>query len=163
DALPLVERMVFDSPIPLNEEQRKILLAVREPQGRIVVVEGPPGTGKSHTITAIAADCAFNKKSCLVLSDKTEALDVVYDKLSDAMSRVRHDRDFPNPILRLGQDTAQTLRQAISTTVQTLGRVSLAAVKTMHEQEAALGERAPAVLQQVHAVMDANVLSELEA
>lgn len=199
DALPLVERMVFDSPIPLNEEQRKILLAMREPQGRIVVVEGPPGTGKSQTITAIAADCAFNKKSCLVLSDKTEALDVVYDKLSDAMSRVRHDRDFPNPILRLGQqaanfkrltstgtisqisafakamkgnqpaleserqDTAQTLRQAISTTVQTLGRVSLAAVKTMHEQEAALGERAPAVLQQVHAVMDANVLSELEA
>ena len=29
----------------------------------------------------------------------------------------------------------------------------------MHEQEAELGERAPAVLQQVHAVMDANVLA----
>lgn len=103
DELPMVDRMVYDSPIPLNEEQRKVLMAVRHKEGKIIVVSGPPGTGKSHTITAIAADCAFNQVSCLVLSDKTEALDVVYDKLSDAMSRVRHDRDFPNPILRLGQ------------------------------------------------------------
>ena len=108
--LPLVDRMVFDAPIPLNEEQRKILLATRKPEGRIIVVEGPPGTGKSHTITAIAADCAFNKKSCLVLSDKTEALDVVQSKLTEAMSRVRHERDFPNPILRLGQQNANFKR-----------------------------------------------------
>ena len=199
DALPLVDRMVFDSPIPLNEEQRKVLLAVREPQGMIVVVEGPPGTGKSHTITAIAADCAFNKRSCLVLSDKTEALDVVYDKLSEAMSRVRHDRDFPNPILRLGQqatnfkrltstatvtqvgafakamkanrptleaerkDTASTLKESISKTVEILGSVSLSLVKDTHEQEAELAQRAPAVMEQVEAVVDAEALSDLEA
>lgn len=106
DGLPMVDRMVFDSPIPLNEEQRKILMATRHPEGRIVVVEGPPGTGKSHTITAIAADCAFNQRSCLVLSDKAEALEVVHSKLSEAMSRVRHDRDFPNPLLRLGRQDA---------------------------------------------------------
>jgi very-short-patch-repair endonuclease len=106
DALPLVDRMVFDSPIPLNEEQRKILMAVRHAEGRIVVVEGPPGTGKSHTITAIAADCAFNQRSCLVLSDKAEALEVAQNKLSEAMSRVRHDPNFPNPLLRLGRQNA---------------------------------------------------------
>lgn len=106
DGLPLVDRLVFDSPIPLNEEQRKILLATRHPEGRIIVVEGPPGTGKSHTITAIAADCAFNQRSCLVLSDKAEALEVVHSKLSEAMNRVRHDRDFPNPLLRLGRQDA---------------------------------------------------------
>lgn len=106
DGLPVVDRVVFDSPIPLNEEQRKILLAVRNPEGRIIVVEGPPGTGKSHTITAIAADCAFTQRSCLVLSDKAEALEVVQNKLSDAMSRVRHDPNFPNPILRLGRQHA---------------------------------------------------------
>jgi very-short-patch-repair endonuclease len=106
DALSLPERLVCDTPIPLNEEQRKILLAVRNPEGRIVVVEGPPGTGKSHTITAIAADCALNQRSCLVLSDKNEALEVVQAKLSEAMNRVRHDRDFPNPLLRLGRQDA---------------------------------------------------------
>lgn len=199
DALPLVDRLVFDSPIPLNEEQRKVLLAVREPEGMIVVVEGPPGTGKSHTITAIAADCAFNKRSCLILSDKTEALDVVYDKLSEAMSRVRHDRDFPNPILRLGQqaanfkrltststvtqvgafakamkanqpaleaereETAKALKTSISTTVDILGSVSLSSVKETHELEAELAQLAPAVLEQVEAVVDSDALSDLEA
>lgn len=117
NALPMVDRLVFDSPIPLNEEQRKILLAVRNPTGKIIVVEGPPGTGKSHTITAIAADCAFNKKTCLVLSDKSEALEVVQHKLSEAMSRVRHERNFPNPLLRLGQQDANFRRLVGNQTV----------------------------------------------
>jgi very-short-patch-repair endonuclease len=121
DALPLVERVVIDSPVPLNEEQIKILSAIRNPQGKIIVVEGPPGTGKSHTITAIAADCALRGRSCLILSDKTEALNVVQTKLSDAMSQVRHDKDFPNPILRLGHDQANFKRLTSS---QTLTQVS---------------------------------------
>lgn len=132
DGLPLVDRMVFDSPIPLNEEQRKILLAVRNPEGRIVVVEGPPGTGKSHTITAIAADCAFNKRSCLVLSDKAEALQVVQDKLSEAMSRVRHDPNFPNPLLRLGRQNAN-FKKLVGN--QTVNQVA-AFVKAMKANEA---------------------------
>ncbi|CAJ0777464.1 hypothetical protein LMG18090_00821 [Ralstonia mannitolilytica] len=136
--LPLVERMVFDSPIPLNEEQRKVLLAVRNANGKIVVVEGPPGTGKSHTITAIAADCAFNNKSCLVLSDKTEALDVVVSKLSEAMSRVRHDRDFPNPILRLGQQNANFRKLTSNATVTQIGAYAKA---TRANREALDAER----------------------
>ena len=68
------------------------------------MVEGPPGTGKSHTITAIAADCALSGRSCLILSDKMEALNVVQSKLSDAMNQARHDKNFPNPLLRLGQE-----------------------------------------------------------
>ena len=121
DELPLVDRVVIDSPVPLNEEQVKVLSAIRNPVGKIVVVEGPPGTGKSHTITAIAADCALRDRSCLILSDKTEALDVVQNKLSDAMNQVRHDRNFPNPILRLGQDQANFKRLTSS---QALTQVS---------------------------------------
>ena len=121
DALPLVDRVVINSPVPLNEEQIKILSAIRSPQGRIIVVEGPPGTGKSHTITAIAADCALRGRTCLILSDKTEALDVVQNKLSEAMSQVRHDKNFPNPILRLGREQANFKRLTSS---QTLVQVS---------------------------------------
>lgn len=126
DGLPMVERMVFDSPIPLNEEQRKVLLAVRRSEGKVIKVSGPPGTGKSHTITAIAADCAFNQRSCLVLSDKAEALDVVYEKLSEAMSRVRHDRDFPNPILRLGRQENNFKRLTSSAAVAQISAYSSA-------------------------------------
>jgi hypothetical protein len=110
DQLPLVDRVVVDSPVPLNEEQMKILAAIKKSEGKFIVVEGPPGTGKSHTITAIAADSALRGKSCLILSDKTEALDVVQSKLSNTMNLARHDDRFPNPILRLGQDQANFKR-----------------------------------------------------
>ena len=110
DGIPIDQRAVPDMPIPLNEEQQKVLQAVRHPEGRFIVVEGPPGTGKSHTIVAIAADCAFRQKSCLILSDKPEALDVVHSKLSAAMNEVRGSDEFPNPLLRLGTEQANFRR-----------------------------------------------------
>jgi len=102
DDTPLVDRLVYKTPIPLNEEQIKILKAVKMQEGKFILVEGPPGCGKSHTITAIAADCILHNKSCLVLSDKKEALDVVHDKINKTMDQVRHEEKFLNPILRLG-------------------------------------------------------------
>lgn len=103
DSLSVPERLVAISPIPVNEEQRKILAALREPDCNYLAIQGPPGTGKSHTITAIAFDCILNGWNVLVLSDKKEALDVVQDKLETAFAAVRHGGDdFPNPILRLG-------------------------------------------------------------
>lgn len=96
-------RLVAESPIPLNEEQRRLLLALHDPKCRFIVVHGPPGSGKSHTITAIAFDCILSGKSVLVLSDKKEALDVVEDKLTQTLQKVRATEDFQNPILRLGR------------------------------------------------------------
>lgn len=121
DERSVVDRVVIDTPVPLNEEQIKILSAIQNPKGRIIVVEGPPGTGKSHTITAIAADCALKGKSCLILSDKVEALNVVQDKLSTTMSQVRHSKDFVNPILRLGMGQANFKKL---TSQQTLTQIS---------------------------------------
>jgi hypothetical protein len=54
DDTPTTDRLVFKSPLPLAEEQRKVLNALRHPDAKFVIVEGPPGTGKSHTISAIA-------------------------------------------------------------------------------------------------------------
>lgn len=134
DKTTIPERLVVDSPIPLNEEQQKVLRAIQHDTGRIVVVEGPPGTGKSHTIVAIAADCALNKKSCLILSDKREALEVVYDKLSKAMNDVRSTNDFPNPLLRLGTEQANFRKLTSSTS---LSQVS-SQVKATKQKSAAL-------------------------
>ena len=115
DDKPMPERLVFDLPLPLVEEQRKILSAIKHPDARLIAVEGPPGTGKSHTITAVAFDLILSGKSLLVLSDKKEALDVVEDKLNQALAKVRPTEDFPNPILRLGKDAsnyAQLLKKS---------------------------------------------------
>ncbi len=114
DSMDIPDRLVANSPIPVNEEQRKILSALKDPKCNYVSVQGPPGTGKSHTITAIAFEGILNGQSILILSDKTEALDVVQDKLESVLSKVRHgDEDFPNPILRLGR-TGNTFNRLVS-------------------------------------------------
>lgn len=110
DDQPLAARLVIESPIPLNDEQQAIRKALQDPHCRFVVVQGPPGTGKSHTISALAFDSILRNQSALILSDKTEALDVVEDKLGKTMSAVRGDEDFQNPILRLGKSGANYKR-----------------------------------------------------
>ena len=107
------DRLVAASPIPLNSEQLQILNAVRKPNCKYIIVEGPPGTGKSHTITAVVFDAILNQKSVLVLSDKKEALDVVEKNITETMNKVRFDQNFQNPILRLGK-TGNTYSQILS-------------------------------------------------
>lgn len=109
------DRLVFNSPIPLNSEQLQILSAIRKDDCKYIIVEGPPGTGKSHTITAIVFDSILKNQSVLILSDKKEALDVVEDKITETMNKVRLDKNFQNPILRLGK-TGSTYSQILATT-----------------------------------------------
>jgi len=107
------ERLVHASPVPLNSEQRQILGALNKEGCKYLVVEGPPGTGKSHTITAIVFDAILKGKSVIVLSDKKEALDVVEDKITDTMNKIRLGDSFQNPILRLGK-TGSTYNSILS-------------------------------------------------
>lgn len=50
--------------------------------GRNLVVEGPPGTGKSQTIVNLIAELLAEGKSVLFVSEKMAALDVVRDRLT---------------------------------------------------------------------------------
>jgi very-short-patch-repair endonuclease len=113
DSRQVPDKLVFRSPIPLNGEQLQIIAAVKKKGCRYITVEGPPGTGKSHTITAIAFNAILDNQNVLVLSDKKEALDVVEDKITEAMNKVRIDKNFQNPILRLGK-TGSTYGQILS-------------------------------------------------
>lgn len=124
DQTKTTDQLVYASPIPLNAEQRRILSAVRKDNCKYITVEGPPGTGKSHTITAIVFNIILNNQSVLVLSDKKEALDVVEDKITDTLNKVRKDQNFQNPILRLGK-TGNTYSQILSST-------SLGSIKNFH-------------------------------
>lgn len=103
DSKDIPQKLVFESPITLNDEQKQVLMALQKPDCKYLVLEGPPGTGKSHTITALICKALLEEKSVLVLSDKKEALDVVEEKISDTLNKIRHDEDFQNPILRLGR------------------------------------------------------------
>lgn len=50
-------------------------------KGKNLVVEGPPGTGKSQTITNIIAELLVSGKKVLFVSEKMAALEVVKDRL----------------------------------------------------------------------------------
>ena len=109
------ERLVYKSPIPLNSEQQQILSSINNDKCKYVLVEGPPGTGKSHTITAIVFNTILENKSVLVLSDKKEALDVVENNIEKTLNKVRIDEKFQNPVLRLGK-TGNNYGQLLSQT-----------------------------------------------
>ena len=53
-------------------------------QGKSLVIEGPPGSGKSQTITNIIAASVANGKKVLFVAEKMAALNVVKDRLDKA-------------------------------------------------------------------------------
>lgn len=66
-------------PVPADSSQ---LEAVAEAEARrTFVLEGPPGTGKSQTITNLLAHSLANGKRVLFVAEKRAALDVVKDRL----------------------------------------------------------------------------------
>jgi very-short-patch-repair endonuclease len=68
-------------PLPWNDEQKRIAERIDSNYG--VVVKGPPGTGKSHTIANLIARFLAEGKSVLVTSQTSKALDVLRDKLPE--------------------------------------------------------------------------------
>lgn len=52
--------------------------------GKNLVIEGPPGTGKSQTITNLIAAAIANQKKVLFVAEKAAALDVVKRRLDQA-------------------------------------------------------------------------------
>jgi very-short-patch-repair endonuclease len=69
-------------PLPADASQLAAVFAAAD--GRSFVLEGPPGTGKSQTITNLIAHCLAEGKSVLFVSEKMAALDVVHDRLQKA-------------------------------------------------------------------------------
>jgi hypothetical protein len=50
-------------------------------QGKNLVIQGPPGTGKSQTLTGIIANTISNAGTCLIVCEKKNALDIIYNTL----------------------------------------------------------------------------------
>lgn len=65
--------------VPADGSQLRALLAVG--LGHSLVIEGPPGTGKSQTITNLVAQALAYGKSVLFVAEKRAALEVVHARL----------------------------------------------------------------------------------
>lgn len=66
-------------PVPVDASQLHAIRAAAE--GKSFVLHGPPGTGKSQTITAIIANALAKGKSVLFVAEKMAALSVVHHRL----------------------------------------------------------------------------------
>jgi len=66
----------------INFAQEKVIELID--QEKKVVIWGPPGTGKSQTITNLIAHQVLKGENVLVVSEKRVALDVIYSRLGDA-------------------------------------------------------------------------------
>ncbi len=79
DVRPVAEcHEVYDA------DSSQTIAMVRAAEGYSMVVEGPPGTGKSQTITNIIAEAVAAGKTVLFVSAKRAALEVVTRRLDEA-------------------------------------------------------------------------------
>lgn len=74
---PLKTFQVLDA----DSSQQQAILAIK--RGRNLLIEGPPGTGKSQTIANIISECLAEKKRVLFVSQKMAALEVVKQRLEN--------------------------------------------------------------------------------
>jgi very-short-patch-repair endonuclease len=88
---PISEASFLDEVRPVQQcrevydaDSSQLLAMIRAAEGLSIVVEGPPGTGKSQTITNIIAEAVAANKTVLFVSAKRAALDVVKRRLKEA-------------------------------------------------------------------------------
>ena len=67
----------------LNADSSQIAVIEDVKAGRNLVVEGPPGTGKSQTITNVIAELLASGRTVLFVSEKMAALEVVKERLDN--------------------------------------------------------------------------------
>lgn len=79
DDIDSLESSRLTLPISTDVSQMEAVLAAQK--GQSFILHGPPGTGKSQTITNIIADALYQGKRVLFVAAKKAALDVVHRRL----------------------------------------------------------------------------------
>ncbi|WP_431224586.1 AAA domain-containing protein [Serratia sp. L9] len=95
-----------------DPSQESAVLAARNAPG--LLIEGPPGTGKSQTIVNMVADAIGQKRSLLIICQKPAALEVVFKRimaggLGDRIVMVKDAQKDRDTIIRNVRTQLETL------------------------------------------------------
>ncbi|MBO5071303.1 MAG: DUF4011 domain-containing protein, partial [Roseburia sp.] len=77
------EISIKDMAIPVSADSSQMVAIAAAAGGQSFVLHGPPGTGKSQTITNMIANALYQGKSVLFVAEKMAALNVVQKRLAD--------------------------------------------------------------------------------
>lgn len=99
-----------------DPSQEKAVFEARQPPG--LLIEGPPGTGKSQTIVNIIGDCIGNKQTVLVICQKSAALEVLSKRLhaeglSERFFYVTHVNKDRTPVIQEIRNQRESLPQSL--------------------------------------------------
>lgn len=97
---PTKSKSLVLTPVSLSESQQAIFKSVQKHTQTLVI--GPPGTGKSFTIAALATHFMNLGKSVLIASKNNQAVDVVADK-------IEQDFKLPGVVIRAGRSNYKKL------------------------------------------------------
>ncbi|WP_249126136.1 DUF3320 domain-containing protein [Streptomyces sp. A2-16] len=157
-----------DSPLVLDADASQRQAIAAAVAGQSFVLDGPPGTGKSQTITNMIAGLMHAGRSVLFVSEKAAALDVVLDRLksvhlgSYALALHSHNTSRKAVAQELGRALAEEPR-APQLSPQTLAqarelRLALSAyAEAMNEVRDPLGRTLHDVLGRVGRLSEAPV------
>ncbi|MFF0202727.1 DUF3320 domain-containing protein [Streptomyces sp. NPDC005017] len=157
-----------DSPLVLDADASQRQAVAAAVAGQSFVLDGPPGTGKSQTITNMIAGLMHAGRSVLFVSEKAAALDVVLDRLksvgldSYALALHSHNTSRKAVAQELGRALAEEPR-APQLSEQTLAqarelRLALSAyAEAMNEVRDPLGRTLHDVLGRVAGLSEAPV------
>ena len=100
-------------PKPYNKEQLRIIERIATEDA--LVVEGPPGTGKSHTIANIVAHSVANGLNILVVSQNAKALTVIRNQIPESI------RDLSVAVLNEGRSD-EMLKNSVGSIIANMSR-----------------------------------------
>lgn len=90
--------------LPVSADSSQLAAVAAASAGRTFVLEGPPGTGKSQTITNLLAKAIADGKRVLFVAEKRAALDVVQRRLAsvglDPFTLDLHDKGSKPAVVR---------------------------------------------------------------
>lgn len=82
EARSIESESLIDLMLPVDYDSSQLEAVAECHYGQSFVLHGPPGTGKSQTITNIIADALYSGKRVLFVAEKKAALDVVRARLN---------------------------------------------------------------------------------